>query len=154
MAPDTPRRSRTKIRRGAPRLAMPHHLGRLLRRRRRCFIRALSEVGEGMEQAYGEGLVQRPVGVLQHIQRGYLQLVQKASVPRIRIHDTRHTHVTLAVLAGAQLGAVSKRVGHARTSTTADLYAHILPEMQAEVAARINAALFSSRPGQPPVEPR
>ena len=79
-----------------------------------------------------------------NLARGYLRLVQKAGVPRIRIHDTRHTHVTLAVLAGAQLGAVSKRVGHARTSTTADLYAHVLPEMHAEVAARINTVLFSS----------
>lgn len=89
-----------------------------------------------------------------NLARGYLQLVAKAGVPRIRIHDTRHTHVTLAVLAGAQLGAVSKRVGHARTSTTADLYAHVLPELHAEVAARINTVLFSTPSTQPPVEPR
>lgn len=89
-----------------------------------------------------------------NLARGYLQLVERAGVPRIRIHDTRHTHVTLAVLAGAQLGAVSKRVGHARTSTTADLYAHVLPEMHAEVATRINAVLFGTPLSQPPVEPR
>ncbi len=81
-----------------------------------------------------------------NLARGYLQLVQKAGVPRIRIHDTRHTHVTLAVLAGAQLGAVSKRVGHARTSSTADLYAHVLPEMHAEVATRISDVLFRTPP--------
>jgi integrase len=86
-----------------------------------------------------------------NLARGYLQLVAKAGVPRIRIHDTRHTHVTLA---GAQLGAVSKRVGHARTSTTADLYAHVLPEMHAEVATRINTVLFSAPLSQPPMEPR
>ena len=81
-----------------------------------------------------------------NLARGYLKLVEEAGVPRIRIHDTRHTHVTLAVLAGAQLGAVSRRVGHARTSTTADLYAYVLPEMHADVAAKINGVLFGTPP--------
>jgi integrase len=65
-------------------------------------------------------------------------------VPRIRIHDQRHTHVTLALQAGAPIGAVSKRVGHSRTSVTMDLYAHVTHNMQREAANTINAALFGA----------
>jgi integrase len=74
--------------------------------------------------------------------REYLRLVASAGVPRIRIHDLRHTHVTLAIQAGAPIGAVSRRVGHARTSTTMDVYAHVLPEMHTEVVEKIGTLLF------------
>ena len=66
-------------------------------------------------------------------------------MPRIRIHDQRHTHVTLAIAAGADIGAVSQRIGHARTSTTMDVYHHVLPRTYAEVSAKVGAALFGQR---------
>jgi integrase len=72
----------------------------------------------------------------------YERLVAKAGVPKIRIHDHRHTHVTLAIQAGANLKAVSKRVGHATTAITMDIYAHVLPEQHTEVADKIGAVLF------------
>jgi len=46
-------------------------------------------------------------------------------VPRIRIHDQRHTFASLALKHGANLLAVSKQLGHARPSTTSDIYGHI-----------------------------
>src|SRR5437667_5680125 len=79
-----------------------------------------------------------------NLRRDYDRLVKLAGVPRIRIHDQRHTHVTLALQAGAPMGAVSKRVGHSRTSITMDLYAHVTEDMQPEAANTINAALFGA----------
>jgi len=70
-------------------------------------------------------------------------------LPRIRIHDQRHTHVTLAIQQGSNIKAVSKRVGHATTSITMDLYAHVLPEMHVEVADKMGAALFGTAPDAP-----
>jgi hypothetical protein len=52
--------------------------------------------------------------------RDFRRLVARAGVPRIRIHDLRHTHITLAIQAGAPIGAVSRRSGHARVSTTTE----------------------------------
>jgi integrase len=62
--------------------------------------------------------------------------VKAAGLPRIRIHDLRHTHVTLALQAGANVRAVSERVGHAGVSITLGTYAHVLPAQHAEVAAK------------------
>ena len=74
--------------------------------------------------------------------RDFWRLVAQAGVPRIRIHDLRHTHITLAIQAGAPIGAVSRRAGHARVSTTMDIYAQVTPDMHADVADRIGALLF------------
>jgi integrase len=74
--------------------------------------------------------------------RDFRRLVARAAVPGIRIHDLRHTHITLAIQAGAPIGAVSRRAGHARVSTTMDIYAQITPDMHADVADRIGALLF------------
>jgi integrase len=63
-------------------------------------------------------------------------------VPRIRLHDLRHTHATL-LQANTPIKSVSERLGHAKTSITLDTYAHVLPEMQDHAVEVINAALFS-----------
>jgi len=77
-----------------------------------------------------------------NVTRDYNKLVKLAGVPRIRVHDQRHTHITLSIQAGAPMGAVSKRSGHAKISTTMDLYAHVTPDMQQQAADKINSVLF------------
>jgi integrase len=79
-----------------------------------------------------------------NLTRDYNRWVAQAGVPRIRIHDQRHTHVTLALQAGANIKAVSQRVGHAKTSITMDLYAHVLPEQHRDVSDKVCAALFGA----------
>ncbi len=51
-----------------------------------------------------------------NLARRYDELVKHAGVPRIRIHDIRHTSAALAMECGVPLLAVSKRLGHARPS--------------------------------------
>ncbi len=77
--------------------------------------------------------------------RDFRRLIALAGVPRIRIHDLRHTHITLAIQAGAPIAAVSRRAGHARVSTTMDIYAQVTADMHAEVADRISGLLFAPR---------
>ena len=59
----------------------------------------------------------------------------------VRFHDLRHTHASQLLKAGVPVKVVSERLGHATTSITMDIYAHTLPGMQAEAAAKIDAAL-------------
>ncbi|MEO6205065.1 MAG: tyrosine-type recombinase/integrase, partial [Mycobacteriales bacterium] len=47
-----------------------------------------------------------------------------AALPRIRLHDLRHTHATLALLAGVHPRVVQERLGHANVSITLDTYSH------------------------------
>ena len=67
--------------------------------------------------------------------------VRKLSLPRIRLHDLRHTHATLALRAGVHPRVVQERLGHANVSITLDTYSHVDMEMQAMAAARVSALL-------------
>lgn len=48
----------------------------------------------------------------------------KASVKRIRVHDLRHSHATMLINSGLNLVLISRRLGHAKVSTTLNLYGH------------------------------
>jgi integrase len=63
-----------------------------------------------------------------------------AKLPRIRFHDLRHTHATLALAAGVHPKVVSERLGHASVTITLDTYSHAIPAMQ-ETAAELVASL-------------
>ncbi len=62
------------------------------------------------------------------------RIVKRAGVPRIRLHDLRHTHGTLLIKAGIPVKVVSERLGHGNPAFTIDTYQHVLPGMQAEAA--------------------
>jgi integrase len=52
------------------------------------------------------------------------RLVDRAGVPRIRLHDVRHTYSTLALDNGQNVKLLSERIGHADTSVTLKIYTH------------------------------
>jgi integrase len=67
--------------------------------------------------------------------------VRRAGLPRIRLHDLRHTHATLALAAGVHPKVVQERLGHAKINITLDTYSHAIPAMQADAAAQIAALI-------------
>jgi integrase len=69
------------------------------------------------------------------------QAVRRAAVPRIRLHDLRHTHATLLLLAGVHPKVVSERLGHANIGITLDTYSHVLPTMGRDAADAFGALL-------------
>jgi len=64
---------------------------------------------------------------------------ERAGLPRIRLHDLRHTHATLALPAAINPKVVQERLGHASVRVTLDTYTHVLQPMHEEAAARIAA---------------
>jgi integrase len=52
------------------------------------------------------------------------RLVDRAGVPRIRLHDVRHTYATLSLDAGIDPKIVGDRVGDASMNVTLQIYAH------------------------------
>jgi integrase len=78
------------------------------------------------------------------VSRYFRQAVKKAMLPKIRLHDLRHTHATLALQAGVHPKVVSERLGHATISITLDTYSHAIPAMQEEAAALIAGLVFAS----------
>jgi len=74
----------------------------------------------------------------------FRSIIKAAGLPRIRLYDLRHTAATLALAAGVSPKVVSEQLGHASTAFTLDTYAHVLPHMQDEAAAKVEAMLFGT----------
>jgi integrase len=71
----------------------------------------------------------------------FARLALEAGLPRIRLHDLRHTSASLALTAGVPMKVVSERLGHSSTAITADLYTHVVPTAAREAADRIAATV-------------
>lgn len=75
------------------------------------------------------------------ISKAFEHLAQRAGCPEIRFHDLRHSSASQLLGAGVPVGVVSARLGHARTSTTHDIYGHCLPGQQEEAARLVEQGL-------------
>jgi integrase len=71
--------------------------------------------------------------------------VRRSGLPRIRLHDLRHTYATVALAAGVHPKIVSERLGHATIAVTLDLYSHVTPAIDAEAAALVASKIFDHR---------
>ena len=69
------------------------------------------------------------------------RMCRAAKVKRITVHGLRHTSATLLLSAGVSPHVVQRRLGHKGVEITLNLYAHVLPTMQADAAARLAALL-------------
>jgi integrase len=65
------------------------------------------------------------------------RLVKKSGLPRVRLHDLRHGHATLALAAGVHPKVVQERLGHSSVAFTLDRYSHVVPAMQEDAAATV-----------------
>ena len=77
-----------------------------------------------------------------YLAKQFRSILDLAGVPRMRLYDLRHSAATIALAAGVPPKVVSEQLGHASTAFTLDTYAHVLPHMQDEAAARVEAMLF------------
>jgi integrase len=68
------------------------------------------------------------------------RLVARSGLPRIRLHDLRHTYATLALRLGTHPVLLSERLGHTSIAVTIDRYSHVIPSIDrnaADVVARL-----------------
>ena len=80
------------------------------------------------------------------ISQTFERIAKRAGVPRIRLHDIRHTHGTLLIKAGVPVKVVSERLGHGNPAFTIDTYQHVLPGMQAEAARTFEQLIKEQQP--------
>lgn len=62
---------------------------------------------------------------------------KEAGVKRIRVHDLRHSHVSLLIDMGFPATAIADRVGHESIEITYN-YAHLFPSKQTEMADKLD----------------
>jgi integrase len=65
--------------------------------------------------------------------------LDQAALPRIRIHDLRHTAATHLLNRGVHPKVVQELLGHSTISLTLDTYSHVAPALHAEVATHMQA---------------
>lgn len=75
------------------------------------------------------------------IRKSFKPLLKKADVPDIRFHDLRHTSASLLIGQGINAKVIQERLGHSSITVTMDTYGHLLPNLQAEAAEKINSAI-------------
>lgn len=74
----------------------------------------------------------------------YRKIRLEADVPKITIHDQRHTHITWALEEHADLKTVSERAGHSSITVTVGIYQHTTKRLQEELVSKVAGKL--SRP--------
>lgn len=76
------------------------------------------------------------------VTRRFNRLVDRAGVPRIRLHDVRHTYATLALDEGVDPKILADRIGHANMSYTLQIYTHRSTGRDKDAAAKVAGAIF------------
>ncbi len=70
----------------------------------------------------------------------FRRYAERAGLPaRLRLHDLRHTAITNAIAQGEDVLLIAAFAGHTRTSTTLDLYGHLMPERVRRAARRMSS---------------
>ena len=68
----------------------------------------------------------------------------KSGLPKIRLHDLRHTHATLLLEKEIHPKIVQDRLGHSSITTTLDLYSHVSPGLQKRASDSLEG-IFSDK---------
>lgn len=55
------------------------------------------------------------------------------NIPRIRLHDLRHSHASLLIHENVNPLAISRRLGHENVQTTLDVYGHLYPNAEEKI---------------------
>jgi integrase len=69
----------------------------------------------------------------------FLRAVKGSKLPKVTFHGLRHSYASISLRAGTPLKVVSEMLGHTTTAITADLYTHVLGDLKAEAADRLDA---------------
>lgn len=64
----------------------------------------------------------------------FKRLQEKTDLPPIRLHDLRHSHASLLIELGFSAVVIRDRLGHKSINTTINVYGHLYPSKQIEIA--------------------
>ena len=67
-----------------------------------------------------------------------VQFAESAGVKQIRIHDFRHSHVSVLANAGINIQEIARRLGHSRVEETWNTYSHLYPRAEENAVSILN----------------
>jgi integrase len=89
---------------------------------------------------HADGSIMTPM----YVSQTWGRKIKKSGLKCIRFHDLRHSHATQMLSNNVHPKIASERLGHSKVSITLDLYSHVIPGMQEDAAALVDAALKSA----------
>jgi integrase len=87
-----------------------------------------------------DGSAHYPEGV----SRIFVAEARRLGLPRLRLHDLRHTWATLALQNGVHPKVVQERLGHASITITLQIYSHVIPTMHDQAADLVAGVIGSA----------
>lgn len=93
----------------------------------------------------------RPLNMQTLAETVFQPALAEAGIPRMRLHDLRHTYASLLIANGESLKYIQEMMGHTSIKVTADTYGHLLRETHAAAAKRLDDAIFGGDQGYPDV---
>jgi integrase len=112
--------------------------------RRRASARTASAAGRDLDESElifaTDRLGQRPWRP-DMVTGRWTRLREEIGLSHVRLHDLRHFVATELLTAGIDLRTVANRLGHARTSTTLDIYWGFVPARDRDAADHLDALL-------------
>jgi integrase len=76
--------------------------------------------------------------------RVYNPAIERSGIPKITIHDLRHTAASLAISNGANIKVISRMLGHSDASMTLRVYSHAFDDDMKKLSDDIDTQLRSS----------
>ena len=75
----------------------------------------------------------------------FVKLSGEAGLPRIRLHDVRHSYASAALSSATgwhDVKVISQRLGHATVAITLDTYSHVLPAADETMAHTLASVIL------------
>ena len=76
------------------------------------------------------------------VTRRLQRLLVQAGLPKKRFHDLRHSAASFMLAEGVPMRVITEILGHSDASLTANVYAHVAPELQREATDRVGRLLL------------
>lgn len=77
----------------------------------------------------------------EYVTRQFNKILKENKLPKIRLHDLRHSAASLLVDLGFSLKEIQEYLGHSNISTTADIYSHLKFESKRNIVNTMNEKL-------------
>ena len=89
------------------------------------------------KQIYWSHITKKPIS--KHcLSKRFTALLKELELPAIRFHDLRHLQATILINSGANVKAVSKRLGHSKTDITLNTYTSTIDAVDKKIAEQFN----------------
>lgn len=79
-------------------------------------------------------------------------LLEKAGLPRFRVHDLRHTFATMMLKQDVHAKVVQEILGHSNIGVTLDTYSHVLPGLKEDAMTKMQSITRGETPNANDVE--